>query len=654
MTEVNLTGSALAAVVDNTEVEVAVLDRDGVIVAVNDAWRQFAVDNGGSADSCGVGSSYLDVCDVADEGAAAVGAVLRAALRGDLDVAAVVEIPCHSPIKQQWFDVTISSRTSESGEAIGATVMLTPVTARKQAQPAAEASMVPVASNAPFSGAFSGSPAAMCIIEVHPPDEGVMVDVNQAFADLFGYRCAELIGQSATNLIHPADFRPSALLDAALAASKGEVCEYFARGRCADGSEIWLQRHVRSLDPDGHRHKIIVHVVDVTAEIEADLVQRRQEALTAALSSLRLRMLQGATRRDGLQLLCETAAGLLEGSGAVILTPDVDGDGLVFEASVGVSAAVIGRMSLRKSQGAMRRVFQTGEPGYLNHGRHPDTPATNQAVMDERRLGPILVAPLPGSAGTSGVLAIIRRSGAADFGDDDLDPARQLAEGAATAIELAEAAKSEARLQLLEDRERIGRDMHDNVIGRLFGTGMILQAASVSLGFDPEAANERIASAVDDIDQAIKDIRSSIYGVRSHLDWGKSVGGAILAVAADLSTALGFEPTVSHTGPIDSLPAPLVEDLIAVLREALTNTAKHANATAVTVEVAVTATTLRAEVVDNGCGTTVTAPAAEFGGNGLRNIADRAEAHAGNATITSHPGEGTIVTWTTPVPVTER
>ncbi len=125
-----------ATMLDALAAEVAVLDLDGVIVEVNDRWRQFAAENGGDPVACGVGASYLAVCETSDDDDAArdVGRAIRIALRGDLAAAAVVEIACHSAAEERWFDVAISSRTDNSGTTIGATVMLTAVTERKQQQ----------------------------------------------------------------------------------------------------------------------------------------------------------------------------------------------------------------------------------------------------------------------------------------------------------------------------------------------------------------------------------------------------------------------------------------------------------------------------------------------------------------------------------------
>ncbi len=258
------------------------------------------------------------------------------------------------------------------------------------------------------------------------------------------------------------------------------------------------------------------------------------------------------------------------------------------------------------------------------------------------------MAPLPGGDDIAGVLTVVRLAGDDPFTDGDLDPARQLAAGAVTAIELAQARLYEANLSLLEDRERIGRDMHDNVIGRLFGIGMNLQGG-LNVVNDPTVTAARITAAVEDIDHAIKDIRDTIYGIRSRTDWGKGVRGAILAAVADQSGALGFEPSVNLDGPIDELADSVVEDLLAVVREALTNTAKYAGATTVTVAVSCDAESLSAQITDNGVGFTAPETGAALGGSGIPNMIVRADAHGGTATIGSQANRGTTITWTVPL-----
>jgi PAS domain-containing protein len=121
-------------------VEAAVLDEDGVIVAVNEGWEAFSLYNGGDPARTGVGVSYLDVCDRADDDQAArTGAMIRAALDGELPQATSVMIPCHSASEHRWFELLVSSRLDDGGRPVGATVMFVPTsrpTPRQARRPA--------------------------------------------------------------------------------------------------------------------------------------------------------------------------------------------------------------------------------------------------------------------------------------------------------------------------------------------------------------------------------------------------------------------------------------------------------------------------------------------------------------------------------------
>lgn len=213
-------------------------------------------------------------------------------------------------------------------------------------------------------------------------------------------------------------------------------------------------------------------------------------------------------------------------------------------------------------------------------------------------------------------------------------------------------AEMQHHASLADDRERIGRDMHDNVIGKLFSTGMNLQATLHRI--DDTTAQQRLNEAIDDIDATIKEIRTTVYGLRSQADWGHGARGAILEMAADQRESLGFEPRVHLVGPIDDLPGPLIDQCLATLREALTNIVKYAQATSVSVDVLVDGDTVHLSVADNGVGFETTPPAGRgdargLGGHGLHNIQQRAEVSGGHAAISSSPGQGTTIDWTIPL-----
>ncbi len=226
-------------------------------------------------------------------------------------------------------------------------------------------------------------------------------------------------------------------------------------------------------------------------------------------------------------------------------------------------------------------------------------------------------------------------------------------ERAAKEAVLDEARRVQRRSELLEDRERIGRDMHDRVIGRLFATGMKLQATT-AITTDPITI-ERLGSAVDEIDEGIREIRTTIYGLRSQVDWGKGAKGEILALAANHGSTLGFEPRVELSGPIDDLSTKIVDELLSALRETLVNAAKYALASAVTVAVSVGDDDVTLSVSDNGVGFASTEGSGQdesddqFTSQGLGNLRARATSLGGHCSVVSVPDGGTAIEWCVPV-----
>jgi signal transduction histidine kinase len=179
-----------------------------------------------------------------------------------------------------------------------------------------------------------------------------------------------------------------------------------------------------------------------------------------------------------------------------------------------------------------------------------------------------------------------------------------LAAAAGVAIENARLHSRIQDLALLEDRERIARDLHDSVIQRLFAIGLSLQGAAGVIRTDPAAAAGRVEGAVDDLDLTVKQIRSAIFGLEPLTRGGGSgVRSQVLQLVRESGAALGFEPTVMFDGPVDSSTTDgLAADILATLREALSNVARHARAGRVDVTVAVDATGVLLRVADDGVG----------------------------------------------------
>jgi PAS domain S-box-containing protein len=202
---------------------------------------------------------------------------------------------------------------------------------------------------------------------------------------------------------------------------------------------------------------------------------------------------------------------------------------------------------------------------------------------------------------------------------------------------------SEEHVRLLEDRDRIARDLHDHIIQRLFAAGMALEGA-VARSND-EDVNDRVSRVVDDLDDTIRQLRSVIFDLQ---DRGRATSGLrarMLQVIAEARPALGHDPRVRFEGPVDTLGDAVTEHVLAVLREALSNVGRHSGAGSTDVFVAASAHGLVLEVTDDGDGAT-DAPAA---GHGLRNLEERAAELGGSFELGAAPNGGTRLHWQVPL-----
>jgi signal transduction histidine kinase len=208
-------------------------------------------------------------------------------------------------------------------------------------------------------------------------------------------------------------------------------------------------------------------------------------------------------------------------------------------------------------------------------------------------------------------------------------------------LDRARAVDDREEIAILSDRDRIARDLHDLVIQRLFATGLQLQGLRM-LADRPEFM-QRIDKAVDDIDITIKDIRGTIFGLQNRQD--ASLRGAARKLAQEYASVLGFSPAVRTQGPVDTVVPPKIQvELLAVLREALSNVAKHAGAVTTVVELEADETAVRLRVRDDGVG--MPADRVE---SGLRNARQRADALGGRFQVGPGSPRGTVLSWQVPL-----
>jgi signal transduction histidine kinase len=230
------------------------------------------------------------------------------------------------------------------------------------------------------------------------------------------------------------------------------------------------------------------------------------------------------------------------------------------------------------------------------------------------------------------------------FTDIDEELAVALAGAAAISIENARLHTRTQELTLLTERERFGRDLHDTVIQRVFATGLAMHTTA-RMVTDPEVQS-RIVGHIDELDQIVRELRTAIFQLEVRRASGGGVREQILSVVADSARSIGFDPVVHFDGPIDAVTTDDAgTNLVAVLREALSNVARHAHATNVDVSVSATTRAVVLEVRDNGVGLAD----GRRTGDGLGNIADRAQQLGGSSLIGPAPDRGTLLRWSVPL-----
>jgi two-component system, NarL family, sensor histidine kinase DevS len=374
---------------------------------------------------------------------------------------------------------------------------------------------------------------------------------------------------------------------------------------------------------------------------------RRQQRWIQASAEVTTRLLSGSDPGEVLAGITRQVRELSGADLALLALPTEDGRMLAVSYADGEGAEAAHGLVLPAGRSLSGRVLSTGEPEMSEDFAH-DERAAKSARGAMSQVGPAIVFPLGAPGNVRGVLTIGRRHGAAPFPSAQADVVAAFAAQAGVALELA-ASRSEAeRLSLYEDRDRIARDLHDLVIQRLYATGMSLEGTMPMIA-RPEVA-ARITHAVDAMDETIKDIRATIFALQARdAPGGPDLRGDIVAVAEEMAGMLGFAPSL-RLGPGlgDGIGAEAAEQALAALREALSNAARHAQASQVDVTVDVSPDgMLTVLVTDDGAGIP-----ADGRRSGLRNLASRAEKLGGELRLEPADPDasppGTRLTWRVP------
>ncbi|ORA83775.1 GAF domain-containing sensor histidine kinase [Mycobacterium malmoense] len=363
---------------------------------------------------------------------------------------------------------------------------------------------------------------------------------------------------------------------------------------------------------------------------------KERESWIEATRDIATELLSGTEPGTVFRLVAEEALKLTAADAALVAVPvdeempEADVPELVVIETVGSAMASVAGKTIAVAGTSVGGVFVNSAPRRVD-----------RIELDGVEAGPALILPLRATDTIAGVVVALRQGDSASFTDEQLEMLAAFADQAALAWQLATAQRRMRELDVVTDRERIARDLHDHVTQRLFAIGLALQA-TVPRARDSEV-RQRLTEAVDDLQGVIQEIRTTIFDLQGTAQGTTRLRRRIDEAIAQFGSC-GLRTTVQYVGPLSVVDGALADHAEAVVREALSNAVRHAEATTVMVRVAV-GDDLCIEVSDNGRGMPD-----EFTSSGLTNLRWRAAQAGGEFTIESTPDTGgTLLRWSAPL-----
>jgi signal transduction histidine kinase len=417
-----------------------------------------------------------------------------------------------------------------------------------------------------------------------------------------------------------------------------------AMGRVYGNIYLTEKRGARQFSAQDERSLLVLATQAGVAIANASLYQEsvRRERWLGALREITGAILEGADSNSLLMSIAEHARELAGADAASILTTTPTAGVLEVAAAVGAYAEQVRGHAVPARESISGEVIQTGKV------LHTDDAGTHghayQPIIRLGHVGPAIFVPLRVRGRATGTLMVANLKGGRRFDAGTIRLTQTFADQASVAIEYARAQEDSLRLGLMEERERIAKELHDGIIQSLFAVGMGLQSTAL-LAVSP-ATGTRIESAVEELDRVIRDLRNYIFGLRPGILADRQLDQALRMLGEEVQASSRVLIDVEVDAALAAGLSARSHEIVQLTREALSNVARHAKADHADVRLARRGSKAVLSIEDDGIGFDVRADSA---GNGIRNMRERAEAMGGGLRITSKPGKGAKLLVTFPV-----
>ena len=474
------------------------------------------------------------------------------------------------------------------------------------------------------------SPDAILVVDA----AGSVLFASPAVETIFGYAPEELVGHNYDILL-PDDRR----------AVHADHHRGFVTSRPLQGRPMGVGLDLIGRSRSGRRIPIEVALVPIESDGDVivgafirDITARRRTLdQLSAINTLMAHLLEGSPLSETLDVVSVGASNLLTGAGSWIVRVADGGQELEVLAACGAASSLAGRRFDARQPEVQHMIAAEG-PELVDDLSAAELPAEVRSLA----MGPAVVVPLGTADQPRAALAVARRTGEPAYGSGDAESLGRFADAAGVALGLRRARDQLEEMASVVEHERIARDLHDTVIQRIFGTAMQLESV-VHLAEGP--VGDRINQAVEDLDEIIRDIRTTIFNLQRPVSGSSGLRDSVREVTDEYSSGSDLAIRVGFEGAVDTLVAhDLATQVPIVVREALSNVVRHAHARSVEIVVAA-GEDLTVTVADDGVGI----PAEPSGGHGLANLAARAEEQGGELDVRWRRPTGTLLRWRVPL-----